>query len=526
MLFRSISHGLLLVTTLGFYAGYGAESAAQPPLTLDEAVTRTLQSSPGVEVQRQRILQAEFTEQIAAGQFDFALFSSVWSERSLQPQGRTINTASGPTDVVQQEATGMSVGAVQQLRNGITLTPSATVVRSSVNTNALTPDARSDVQLQIKIPLLRGWGSDAANVNELAAKSALISTKEFARHDVADRVARTTASYWSMRASVQTLKILQESEERALLLSQQLEDMVRVGEIEAAILQEANADLLRRRGDVVGANLSVEVNWQRLAAVMGLSPNEVGPPPPLSSEFPDVPPSFDWKQTTGLYFVNMALERRGDYRAVVQNKDTGDILLKKALNDLRPGLDLQLRAGYRGLTRNTAQLGLFNSLTENTAGPSGEIALEFDWPVANRSAKGEVGRRRSFVRENELSIQDLANGISAETRIAYATLKAAAAQYSVAQGTVAAFSTVVANIRRKVNTGEASITALVQNEDRAVQAQQALIGATRNFASALVELRRVTGTLVDEDTSEFQMQISHLVTLPPLPASTSQIDTP
>ena len=43
---------------------------------------------------------------------------------------------------------------------------------------------------------------------------------------------------------------------------------------------------------------------------------------------------------------------------------------------------------------------------------------------------------------------------------------------------------------------ETNLTALVQNEDRFFQARTALISAARNHAVAVLDLRRVTGTLV------------------------------
>lgn len=118
------------------------------------------------------------------------------------------------------------------------------------------------------------------------------------------------------------------------------------------------------------------------------------------------------------------------------------------------------------------------------------------------------------MRESQLRSEELASAIGAETRIAAAILKAAIDRHGVAEGTVLAFSTVVENIHRKVNTGEDSITALVQNKDRFVQARQALIGARRNYAAALVEVRRVTGTLVTEGAGDFIITTSHLVSLP------------
>jgi outer membrane protein len=509
---------LLLIVVMGVCPKLSIAAETEitaPALSLAEAVTRTLVSSPGVEVQREQIAQAEYGEQIAAGAFDWALFSSVWSNRSADPLLNPLTTSRGPISVIRQDNTGVSVGVAKRFRNGIEIVPTATVVQSELNRDPLGVVSRSDVRLQISVPLLRGWGADAANVNELVAKSALVATRESSRHAVGERVALAASSYWSTLASAKNLAILRDSEQRSLSLAEQLEDMVRVGEIEAAIMQEARADLLRRRGDVVGAALSLAINWQRLAAAMGLTPEEMGESPEFGGEFPAVPTELKWDAAANHGFVSLALARRGDYRAVVQSQDVESIFLRKALDDLRPSVDLKVRAGYSGIADDASGLGLFNALGEHTAGPAGEVALEFAWPVGNRSAQAEVGRRRSFVRSRELSIADLSTGISAETRIASATLKAAVARFSVAEGTVTAFATVVANIRRKVSTGEASITNLVQNEDRFVQARLALIAASRNYAEALVEMRRVTGTLVEDGSGEFSLKLSNLVSLPP-----------
>jgi outer membrane protein TolC len=510
-----VGFGLCLTTT------HAADVMPLAPLALETAVTDTLERSPGVQVQSQRVLQAASAVTSASGQFDFFVFSRFAETRDTVPLSTAVPTLlNGFVDKKTTDTSSVTLGGAQQFRNGIQIRPTTTVVETGATTDSFKPEGRSNVSLAITVPLARGWGRDATGANEQAAKSILATTREAARHNVAERVARTTAAYWATLASAQNLEILRESEKRALALSNQLQDLVKAGEIEAAQLEEARADLLRRRGEVVGATLGLTASWQRLATAMGLPSEQMQAMPALAASFPVVPADVLKDETVGGRYVGQALTQRGDYRAALQARTTDQIFLKRAKNDVLPGVDLELRGGYAGLQSNVRGSTFFEPLSQGVRGGSGEVALQFDWPVPNRIARGELSRRRALLRETELNTEELALVITSETLLAVATLRANAEQYVIAQDTVAAFSTVLANIRRKVSSGEASVTTLVQNEDRFVQARQALITAARNYASAITELRRVTGTLITEGDGRYLLDMNALLAVPVIGSTT------
>ena len=72
------------------------------------------------------------------------------------------------------------------------------------------------------------------------------------------------------------------------------------------------------------------------------------------------------------------------------------------------------------------------------------------------------------------------------------------------------------HLGRKVKGGEASLTDLIDMEDRYLEARISEIEALRKYAVAIAELRFVTGSLLTRESDYLRFKVSDLMT-PPAP---------
>ncbi len=517
-------------------------NAAPPALSLEDAVARTLASNPGVEIQRARITQAEGSLLSASGRFDWN--TSLRLSDSLRrtpglgafPGGsifdiidfKSVNEllvainrdpivapAGAPAYAVQrEEQRTVTLGATRQLRNGITILPAATVFDYQVNTNPLPAAVRSEWGVEFVVPLARGLGRESAAAYERAAQIGVDAARVLAGHGLAERVARTAAAYWDCLAAERRLALLVDTEHRARDLVALVGDLVRSGEVEPAVRLEADAEAMRRRSETINGEMELFAARQRLGVALGLKPEELPDAPTASGEFPPAAAmAADERGVAAL--VAQAMVARGDLRAVDYGRKVEEVYAARARNEIRPRVDLNLRAGYAGGVLGDSLARYGPALTSDLTGTNVSAALSVEWPTANRGARGNLLRRNAQVREAELSTAELATAIAADVAIAHAALRTAAQQYGIARDGVAALGEVLANQRRKLQLGEIGLTALVQNEDRYFQARTSLITASRNYAVAVLDLRRVTGTLVAGDGRGNRLSLTALTTPPP-----------
>lgn len=525
-----------------FLAFAGAASGAPALISLEDAVARTLASSPGVEVQRARIAQADGSLLSASGRFDWTtslrLSESVRRTPALGafPGGSAFDVidfsalndlllalnrppvAPPPPDpsfdVQREQQTALSFGVARQFRNGVTVIPSATVFDYRLNTSPVPPATRAEWGVQFIVPLARGRGRDATAADEQAARLGLDGARAAARHAIADRVGRTATAFWDCLAASQRLALLADTEHRAQDLLGLVSDLVQAGELEPAVRLEASAEAMRRHADLISGELELFSARQRLGAAVGLGVTELPDAPRPAGDFPVVRTTGE-SAANAASFAQLALRKRGDLLAAEQERQIEDVFARKARTELRPRVDLDVRTGYAGGALGESARSYASAFSRDLTGVNVSAAVSVEWPAANRASRGNLVRRNAQLREAELSVADLSTQIAAEVAIAHAAWQAAAQQYALARDTVSALGEVLAHQRRKLQLGETSLTTLVQNEDRYFQARTALISAARNHAVAVLDLRRVTGTLIDADPRGARLSLATL-TSPPL----------
>jgi len=501
----------------------GTLPAQTHSISLTEAVLKTLQSNPGIRIEEERVLQKEGELQRASGQFDWVALGAFSKEvqryhfTQKQEELTTLSNLLGQryfSDSRREQTTLYSVGVRRQTRSGIVFLPSLSTLDIEDLSADLEYENRSDMSVEFIIPLMRGFGEASTGALETAAQSSLSAAEWASKHNVSGQILETAAAYWSSLAAAQIHEILEDTGRRADELNNLVELLVRGGEAEPAILHQARAKLLQRRAEIRQRELDLYESRQRLAIAMGYGPGELTESPRAQGPFPPVVDVSMLDKEREQRYIRHALAHRGDYLAAQTNIATQDILLKKAEKDKKPRLDFDLAIGYTGLSEKEGIQRYWSSLYHDKAGPGVFAGLNLEWPIENKAAIGEFIRQRSLAREAMLTRSQLSNSIGSEVLVAMERLRSSIQECRLARESAAQYKEAAKFENYKVRVGESSLNALIDIEDRYYEVRITEVLAERRHATALAQLRFVTGTLLSEEARNFRFKPNSLMTLP------------
>jgi len=495
-----------------------------PEISLSDAVLKTLQANPGISVYQEKVVQSEGLQQKAAGQFDWTVQSLFSVDRQRVPldsydrkdaMAYSLLNNIPYQDYLQRDTKTYSLGLAKQFRSGVTVAPKVAVVDyQSTEDIYKVPISRSEMRIEMNVPLLRGLGTSATGADELAAISQAKSTRLLARQNIPQAIYNTAISYWNSLAAKMSFELTDDTQERSKKLLDLVEKLVKAGLLEPAALNQARANLLIGQVDVSTGETSFYRSRQALALAMGLNPQELPAAPNPGSRFPDVIDASIFNKVDINRYIGEAMRRRGDYLAAQTDIETARTLLAKAQNETKPKLDLGLKLGYAGEDEAFNSNRYFGSMNRNVTGLNSLVSLSLELPVFNDGARGNLVYRKSLFREAELIQNDLANRIASDILIAYRYLSSAINEYQLASESEKAYKKAVEFENQKYKAGSSTLTALIDIEDRYLRSRIATIEAMRKYSVAMAQFRLVTGTMLDVEDKTLQFDEQKLLEFP------------
>ncbi len=503
-------------------------------VTLEQAVEKTFEKNPYIQIEKETVTAARGDYQSSLGEFDWLYFFGASVEHSNLPIGdaiqseqqrrqnaqntqiSTINSAIGSslplvtTDVPsenREDVVSLSTGVTKKLKSGVTLTPSAAVTDFKNNTFPAEV-SRSDVRLKIIVPILRGAGTDVTTANLEAAATVLETARFSSYHNISKDINTTIVSFYNCLAAQQSFKLVQESFTRAEALLVNVTRMVEAGMLEPAFLNQATAKLYNTRVDVKDGEIFLYETRQALGLSMGMDAQAlVNPPLPLG-DFPSVADLAKLNQVSSVKLLDTAKDRRMDYRAALESIKAERILLKQAENHIKPRLDLTFQLGYAGLSETSPRS--INSFYDNVKGAYGYAGLNLEFPFENNYARGRYRSRASALASAGLSAAAAFNAISSEILIALENVKMLVTQHDLASKSAERYKAAVAFEKTKYDAGESTLNALIDIEDRYIDARLTVIETRRRYAVALARLKFVTGTLLERENDQLHFHVGKI----------------
>jgi outer membrane protein len=495
-----------------------------PEISLADAVLKTLRANPGISVYQEKVVQSEGLKQKAAGQFDWTVKSQVSADHKKTPldsyDSKNALTYSQLNnlpyiDYLQSDTNTYSLGLAKQFRSGVTVAPNVAVVDYQTNADLYkVPISRSEMRIELNVPLLRGLGVTATGADELAATSQAKASRLLARQNIAQIIYTTSINYWNSLAAKMSFELTADTQARSKTLLDLVEKLVRAGLLEPAALNQAKANSLAGQVSVSTGETDFYRSRQALALAMGMTPRELPDAPNPANNFPTVIDAATLDKVGINLFIDEAMKKRGDYLAAQTDIETARTLLAKAQNETKPKLDLGLKVGYAGEDEVSTSSRYFNSLGRNVTGLNSFVSLSLELPVFNNVARGNLVYRKSLVRESELIQNDLANRIASDILVAHRTLSSAINEHQLASESEKAYKKAVEFENQKYKAGSSTLTALIDIEDRYFRARIATIEALRKYSVAMAQFRLVTGTMLDVEDKTLNFDEQKLLEFP------------
>ena len=488
------SHTLLLRSSIGATAILFCycTAAFAGPVTLEEAVSRTLSQHSGIKISKSEVQGALADVQITEGQFDVGLSGSVGlSDTDFASFDSTTFQENETSRREQSYKMGMS----KQFENSVTVSLTNSLGTSHTRLSPLYTVGTSEWTLSVSVPLMRGFGREATTFIQRTAEKTLAATQYSTAHDITKLVYSASTAYWTSLGIQESYKNLETTMQRANSTAQTLQERQKGGELTIFDYQRSLAELRLREVDLEEGRQRKYQGQETFAVAIGNTlTNDL---PEAVGTFPELADAKTLALLSPDRLFSLAMARRFDLKAQMQLIEAAIINWKRNEDNTRPTLDLSLSSGYTAAQDNFSSSDTFDLYLreEERNGPDLGVQLTFRYPLGNNTALGAASSSKQAVVRQELQLEQLKRMVRNEVNVAIDKLKAASRRYTFAAQSLALMESVAGETMRQLNLGEASITDMISVEDRLAQGRLQKINAQSSYARAITELRFATGTL-------------------------------
>jgi len=364
-------------------------------LTLQQAITLTLQNVLDLDVASYNLEEARFGIQSARGAFDPFIQLDLQATDSQNPLTSRIQASEAKT-----ETGNFTLGGL--LPFGTTYTLGwANTRRDSVipGFTTVNPTYQSGVTGSFTQPLLRNFGTTVNTRFVIQARYTRDSSAfDFVRA-VQGAIQLTDTAYWDLVYAVENLRAKQEALDRAKDLNRITKIKIDVGALAPIDIVQTEVTIAQREQDIITAEGLIGDAQDRLRRLLNVQSQPDWSRPIVPTDRPtreSLRESFQADVEAGF---KRALETRPEVRQALLTIESKKLTRVYATNQLRPRLDLSGSYGFNGLGAQSliqnpdgtlTQLNYSDALQDifHRTFPSWSIGLTFAVPIGNNVARG------------------------------------------------------------------------------------------------------------------------------------------
>jgi outer membrane protein TolC len=479
-------------------------------LSLNEAISMGLENNLNLEVQRHAPLIADEDVEIAWGYYDPEFYGQTTYVDSETPNAVALNQQT-TTDLKGVEGEGGFRGIVPWLGATYDLSLYSSRLETNSTIQSLSPAMRSVATISLNIPLMRGliWNEPWTRLKT----TRILRDAEFEnfRKEVMDTVRDIEASYWSLIASDEQLKVEQKSLETAQALLEQTKTQYEVGVVSKVEVTEAEAGVAAREFSRITAANNYLTNQDRLINLV-LGPN-LAAESKLIIEPTDRPEDYVTYDIDVEEAVRKALELRPELAVAQREIDRQEIQLKFAKNQRLPQLDLigeYANEGLAGDANPDCFLGgpcapptVGNDYRDSydnfyTGNASDRVVggARFSIPIPNTAGRHGVSRQELELRRAVVSKRRVEQQIVLEVREAARNLSSAQEGIASSERRSEAAAEQLRAERIRLEYGESTPFDVLLRERDLVGAETEKIFAYRVYRTSVTDLDRFQGTIL------------------------------
>jgi len=458
----------------------------QPPLrlALQEAILMGMEKNLSLQVERLKPpIQRTFEDQQRAV-FDPTVSAAASAGRTrvhLVPE-----PATGP-DVRDTRTANGSVQIDQFLPTGTTISAQATS-----NLTRMFSDRSADTRLGLTVTqaLLKGYGLE---VNLASLRQARLDTQvsEYELRGFAEALlAQIEETYWDYALAQRQIDIVTESLKLAEKQQSDTQLRIKFGKLADTELAAAEAEVARRRSDLIDARSTLAKT--RLSLLQLLNPS--GGSLWSRDVTIDIPPALPEITLDDVEaHAKVGLSMRPDLNEARLRVLRGDLDVVKTRNGLLPKLDAFITLGKSGYARS------FGGSLRDLDGPSYDatVGVSFEQPLGNRDARAQYERANLSHRQLLEAVDNLAQTVEVDVRSAYIEVTRSKEQITATAATRKLQEEVFRSETEKLNVGKSTTFLVAQAQRDLLVSQLAEVQAKANLLKAVVELFRLEGSLLD-----------------------------
>jgi outer membrane protein TolC len=471
---------LCILLVLGAFPGLagGADTAA---LSIGEAVRIAIERNLGLRVAAHTPAIAETDIRKARSIYDPSL------SFLLDHRGSNLQTAPQSFLVDRQRFFDFDASISQLLPTGATASASFTNLWYKDNLGLPgSRFARPELTLSFSQPLLKGRGREVTERGITTAEDAMDSALADWNQQALGTAAVARNQYLALVKARESLATRRASLALARQVHAENEARVKAGVLAAYQLQDSTLGVLQRQKELLDAERAEKDAADQLRTTLHLPPDT-----PVVTTETTAPESSGFPEADAM---RTAMSRRPDLVKARLALRTAEFNERVSGNLALPSLALE---GSTGLTGLDSDYG--NALDDMRGGryPNWSVGLSFSYPLGNRFARADLAANRLKASQARVQLSATEESAGLEVRTALRALESQREQIAVTSQGVTAAETLLASYLKRQQLGLATTKDLLDVEAGLTQARENFSGARADYQSALTNLWKATGELLD-----------------------------
>jgi len=374
------------------------------------------------------------------------------------------------------------------------------------------PSYASSMQVYVQQPLLAGFGlGPNLRFLRIARTNQKISDIAF-RAQVIATVTQVCDIYWDLVSAYDNERVAERSVAFAQDTLDKSKKQLDLQAIPAMDVLKAEGDLATREQDLTVARTNLELQELYMKNAVTRSLDD-----PLIEEMPVVPTDHTGAQIATMNepvqeMIARALKDRTELQESALDLENRALSRKTARNALLPTVDLygiyvgtgaggERNSNYYNDTTTSNLPNSFGGVMSdamNATAPEYRVGVSLSIPLRNRTAKADQYRTELEYRQSQVYLEEQKKRIRIEVRNARYALEQGAARVDSARKARDLAAKTLDIMQKEQQLGAGSNQQTLSAEHDLAVAESALVAAETAYEKARIEVRRATGSVLEE----------------------------
>lgn len=325
---------LLIIGLATLSLAQEAEKTLQ--LSLEDCIVKAMKNNLGVAIEVLTPEIRDLSVRAANEKFLPSLSLSYYTTDQEQASYSFLEAA----DILATEQNQYTVDIIQQIPYGgnFNLSLSNNKVDTSRTGITINPSYRSQLRFDFTQPLLKNFGYKISRREIIVAQNNLAISEKNLERTLQDTIYSVEDAYWNLVASIEALKVSQQSLQLARDFLERQKRAVEVGTEAPIEILTAQSEVASREADILAAEALVKNNEDRLKLIINLVAEEADAE--ILIIVPQEMPAFEKKEISLDEAFATALQNRPDLESTRIGIKNSEMNLSFAKNQQLPTLNL------------------------------------------------------------------------------------------------------------------------------------------------------------------------------------------